>query len=54
MEIRKMVIVKEVIEADGLGEACAAITRVVAMAVVRNPCAGHHVDSTWAASSVSA
>ena len=34
MEVRKTVIVKEVIEADGLGEACGPITRVVAMAVV--------------------
>ena len=44
MEIRKTVIVKETIEADGLGEACAPITRVVAMAVVRNPFAGRHVE----------
>ena len=33
MEIRKTVIIKETIEVDGLGEACAPITRVVAMAV---------------------
>ncbi len=43
MEIRKTVIIKETIEADGLGEACGPITRVVAMAVVRNPFAGRHV-----------
>ena len=43
MDVRKTVIMKETIEADGLGEACDPITRVVAMAVVRNPCAGRHV-----------
>ena len=43
MEIRKTVIIKETIEADGLGEACGPITRVVAMAVVRNPFAGRFV-----------
>ncbi len=44
MDIRKTVIVKETIEADGLGRACAPITRVVAMAVVRNPFAGRFAE----------
>ena len=43
MEIRKTVIVKETILADGFGEASAPITRVVAAAVVRNPFAGRFV-----------
>jgi hypothetical protein len=43
MEIRKTVIVKETILADGFGEASAPITRVVAVAVVRNPFAGRFV-----------
>ena len=37
MNIRKTMIIKEVIEADGTGKACDPITRVVAMAVVQNP-----------------
>jgi len=44
MDIRKTMIVKETIEADGHGRACAPITRVVAMAVIRNPCAGGFVE----------
>ena len=40
MNIRKTVIIKEVIETDGHGKACDPITRVVAMAVVQNPFAG--------------
>ena len=44
MDVRKTVFVKETIEADGMGEACAPITRVVAAAVVRNPFAGRVVD----------
>jgi hypothetical protein len=43
MEIRKTVVIKETIETDGVGEACGPITRVVAMAVVRNPFAGRFV-----------
>ncbi|MCZ6524860.1 MAG: amino acid synthesis family protein [Alphaproteobacteria bacterium] len=43
MEIRKTVIVKETILADGFGEASGPITRVVAAAVVRNPFAGRFV-----------
>jgi len=34
------VVIKETIEADGVGEACDPITRVVAVAVIRNPFAG--------------
>jgi hypothetical protein len=44
MDVRKTVIIKEVIEADGVGKACAPITRVVAVAVVRNPFAGRFAD----------
>jgi hypothetical protein len=44
MNVRKTMIVKEVIEADGYGKACDPITRVVAMAVVQNPSAGQFVD----------
>ncbi len=40
MDIRKIVVTKETVLADGVGEACAPITRVVAVAVVRNPFAG--------------
>lgn len=43
MRIRKTVIIKEIIEADGVGEACDPITRVVAVAVVQNPFAGRFV-----------
>ncbi len=43
MDIRKTVIIKETIEADGVGEACDPITRVVAVAVVQNPFAGRFV-----------
>ncbi len=44
MDIRKTVIVKETILADGTGKPCKPITRVVAAAVVRNPCAGRYVE----------
>ena len=43
MDIRKTVVIKETIEADGVGEACDPITRVVAIAVIRNPFAGRFV-----------
>ena len=43
MDIRKTVIIKETIEADGVGEACDPITRVVAVAVIQNPFAGRFV-----------
>ncbi len=44
MDIRKTVTIREVIETDGLGQTCDPIVRVVAMAVVRNPFAGKHVE----------
>ncbi len=44
MQVRKTVITKETIEADGLGRECAPITRVVAVAVIRNPFAGRFVE----------
>jgi hypothetical protein len=37
------VVIKETIEADAVGEACDPITRVVAVAVIRNPFAGDFV-----------
>ena len=40
MNVRKTLLLKEVIEADNVGKACSPITRVVAMAVFRNPFAG--------------
>ncbi len=44
MELRKTVIVKETIEADDLGRACAPVVRVAALAVIRNPFAGKKAD----------
>lgn len=44
MELRKTVIVKETIEADDFGQACAPIVRVAALAVIRNPLAGKNTD----------
>jgi len=45
MTVRKILTIKEVIEADGVGQACDPITRVAVLAVVRNPYAGeHHED----------
>ena len=44
MDIRKTIIIKETIEADGVGEACDPITRVVAVAVIQNPFAGRFVE----------
>ena len=44
MNLRKTVMIKERIEADGFGKACDPITRVVAMAVVENPFAGRYVE----------
>lgn len=37
MDIRKTVFTKEIITADEMGQACEPITRVTAMAVVKNP-----------------
>ena len=44
MQIRKTVFLKERIETDGTGQPCDPVTRVVAMAVVRNPFAGRFVE----------
>lgn len=44
MKIRKTLIMKETIETDDVGEACAPITRVVAGAVIRNPFAGRFAE----------
>jgi hypothetical protein len=44
MEVRKTVLIKETIESDGVGRACAPITRVIAAAVVQNPFAGRFVE----------
>jgi hypothetical protein len=44
MDVRKTLLLKETTETDGTGKACAPITRVVAMAVIRNPFAGSHGD----------
>ncbi len=44
MDIRKTVIIKETIEADGVGKACDPITRVAALAVIQNPFAGQFVE----------
>lgn len=40
MDVRKTVMIKETINADGFGKACEPITRVVAIAVIQNPFAG--------------
>lgn len=44
MNLRKTLIVKETVEADGTGKACDPVTRVVAMAVIRNPFAGQFIE----------
>jgi hypothetical protein len=44
MQLRRTVIVKDVVEADAFGRACAPITRVAAAGVVRNPFAGRPVE----------
>ena len=44
MIIRKAVLIKETIKTDGVGEPCEPITRVAAVAVVKNPFAGKFVD----------
>lgn len=44
MDIRKTILIKETIETDSFGEACEAITRVVAAAVIKNPFAGRFVE----------
>jgi len=44
MDVRKIMKIKETIKADGVGKACDPITRVVALAVIRNPFAGRYVE----------
>ena len=44
MVIRKTVLIKQTIETDGVGEPCEPITRVAAVAVVKNPFAGQFAD----------
>ena len=44
MDIRKTMMIKETIEADGVGKACAPIVRVAAVAVIQNPFAGRFVE----------
>jgi hypothetical protein len=44
MEVRKTMLIKETIEADGFGKPCDPITRVAALAVIQNPLAGHFVE----------
>lgn len=44
MEIRKTLLIRETIETDGMGKTCDPITRVAAIAVLRNPFAGKHVE----------
>jgi hypothetical protein len=44
MIIRKTVLLRETINADGTGKACRPITRVAAIAVIRNPFAGAFAD----------
>ncbi len=44
MHIRKTLILKETVEADGFGRPCQPITRIAALAVVRNPLAGVDAD----------
>ena len=40
MDVRKTVFTKEIITADEMGQTCTPITRVAALAVVKNPFAG--------------
>ncbi len=44
MDIRKTIFIKETIETDENGKACEPITRVAAMAVIKNPFAGKFVE----------
>ena len=44
MEVRKTMLIKETIEADGFGKPCDPITRVAALAVIQNPLAGCFVE----------
>lgn len=42
MEVRKILTIREVVEADGFGKSCDPITRVACLAVFKNPFAGRH------------
>ena len=44
MDVRKTLVIKETIETDGFGKACAPITRVAAVAVIQNPFAGRFIE----------
>jgi len=44
MDVRKTLLIREVIETDDVGQKCDPIVRVVAAAVVRNPFAGRFVE----------
>lgn len=44
MTTRKTMLIREVITADAFGTPCAPVTRVAALAVVRNPFAGRFVE----------
>ena len=44
MNVRKTMLIKETIQADGVGEVCDPITRVAAVAVIENPFAGKFVE----------
>ncbi len=44
MDVRKTMKIMETVKADGVGKACDPITRVVALAVIRNPFAGRYVE----------
>jgi len=44
MTIRKTMLITETINADGLGKPCATITRVAALAIIKNPFAGKFVE----------
>ena len=44
MEVRKRMIIKETIETDGFGKPCTPITRVAALAVIKNPFAERYVE----------
>ena len=44
MDVRKTLLIRETIETDDVGRPCDLIRRVAAVAVLRNPYAGHFVD----------
>ena len=44
MDLRKTLILRETTQTDGIGTPCDPITRVVAVAVIRNPFAGRHAQ----------